>query len=110
MEGRMLSSQAVRDAYPEAVLGRTDQGHPKCDFSIGVRVGFPSTLHPSGEISLLVHPVQQEAWTAFAAVMRGVGYQIRELASGTANCRNINQQPFGTTSLHAHMSAIDLNP
>jgi hypothetical protein len=106
----MASTEQMRKAYPEAVLGRTVQGHPKCDHSIGVRVSFPSTLTGSGEISLLVHPAQQEAWTAFAVVMRHVGYMFREKAGGTANCRNIGSKPFGNTSLHAHLCAIDLNP
>lgn len=106
----MASTEQMRKAYPEAVVGRSVQGHPKCDHSIGVRVSFPSTLTGSGEISLLVHPAQQEAWTAFAVVMRHVGYMFREKAGGTANCRNIGSKPFGNTSLHAHLCAIDLNP
>lgn len=106
----MASTQQIRDAFPEPVIGQTGQGHPKCDHSIGVRVSFPTTLNASGEIMLLVHPAQQEAWVAFAAVMRRVGYLIRESSSGTANCRNIGDAAFGNPSLHAHLSAIDLNP
>lgn len=106
----MASTQQIRDAFPEPVVGQTAQGHPKCDHSMGVRVSFPTTLTASGEISLAVHPAQQEAWIAFAAVMRRVGYLIRESGSGTANCRNIDNKPFGNPSLHAHLSAIDLNP
>lgn len=70
----MASTQQIRDAFPEAVVGQTAQGHPKCNHSIGVRVSFPSTLTGSGELPLIVHPAQQEAWIAFAAVMRRVGY------------------------------------
>jgi hypothetical protein len=77
---------------------------------MGVRVSFPSTLTAAGEMALLVHPAQQDAWMAFAAVMRQFGYPIREGASGTANCRNIGNKAFGNPSLHAHLSAIDLNP
>jgi hypothetical protein len=106
----MASSDEMRAAYPEPVIGRTAQGHPICDHSMGVRVSFPTTLLASGEILLLAHPAQVEAWTAFAAVMRHVGYVIREGASGIANCRNIESEPFGDVSLHAHLSAIDLNP
>jgi hypothetical protein len=106
----MASTQQIRDSFPEPVVGQTAQGHPKCDHSIGVRVAFPTTLNASGEIMLLVHPAQQAAWIAFAAVMRRVGYLIRESGSGTANCRNIGNAAFGKPSLHAHLSAIDLNP
>lgn len=106
----MPSTQRIRELYPEAVVGRGADGHPRCDFSLGVRVAFPSTLGSSGRLELLVHPRQEAAWRAFAAVMRTVGYPIREGASGTANCRNINGKSFGDTSLHAHLSAIDLNP
>jgi peptidoglycan hydrolase-like protein with peptidoglycan-binding domain len=106
----MASTQQIRDAFPEPVTGQTAAGHPKCDHSMGVRVSFPTTLNASGELPLIVHPAQQEAWIAFAAVMRRVGYLIRESGSGTANCRNIGNTAFGNPSLHAHLSAIDLNP
>lgn len=106
----MASTQQIRDAFPEPVIGQTAQGHPKCDHSIGVRVSFPTNLNASGEMKFLVHPAQQEAWVAFAAVMRQVGYLIRESGSGTANCRNIGNTAFGKPSLHAHLSAVDLNP
>ena len=106
----MASTQQIRDAFPEPVIGQTAAGHPRCDHSIGVRVSFPTTLNASGELPLIVHPAQQQAWIAFAAVMRRVGYLIRESGSGTANCRNIGNAAFGNPSLHAHLSAIDLNP
>ena len=106
----MASTQQIRDAFPEPVIGQTAAGHPRCDHSMGVKVAFPSTIGNSGQIALIVHPAQQEAWIVFAAVMRLHGYQIREGASGTANCRNIGNSAFGKPSLHAHLSAIDLNP
>ena len=106
----MASTQQIRDAFPEPVIGQTDQGHPRCDHSMGLLVSFPTTLTASGELPLVVHPAQREAWIAFAAVMKHIGYLIREGASGTANCRNIGNAAFGKPSLHAHLSAIDLNP
>ena len=106
----MASTQQIRDAFPEPVIGQTAAGHPKCDHSMGVKVAFPSTIGSSGQIALIVHPAQQEAWIVFAAVMKLHGYPIREGASGTANCRNIGNSAFGKPSLHAHLSAIDLNP
>ena len=106
----MASTQQIRDAFPEPVVGQTAQGHPKCDHSMGVRVSFPTILNTSGEIMLLVHPAQHEAWIAFAAVMRRFCYLFRESGSGTANCRNIGNAALGKPSLHAHLSAIDLNP
>ena len=106
----MASTQQIRDAFPEPVIGQTPGGHPRCDHSMGVKVAFPSTIGSSGQIALIVHPAQQEAWIAFAAVMKLHGYPIREGASGTANCRNIGNSAFGKPSLHAHLSAIDLNP
>ncbi len=106
----MATTQQMREAYPEPVVGTTASGDPRCDHSVGVRVRFPSTLHEDGEVAWLVHPAQVDAWKAFAAVMRSVGYPIRDPDSGTANCRNIEAKPFGVTSLHAHLSAIDLNP
>jgi hypothetical protein len=106
----MVSTAQVRDEFGEPVTGRTASGNPICDFSMGVEVEFPTSLRPSGEIPFLVHPAQVEAWRAFAAAMRSFGYLIDEPSSGTANCRNIDSKPFGDTSLHAHLSAIDLNP
>jgi hypothetical protein len=106
----LVSSQQVREDFPETVVGVDPSGNPRCDFSNGVQVGFPTSLRPSGEIEFLVHPAQVEAWNAFAAVMRRFGYVIDDSDSGTANCRNIDSEPFGKTSLHAHLSAIDLNP
>lgn len=106
----MATTQQMREAYPEPLVGTTVEGHPRCDHSMGVRVRFPSALRDDGEVAWLVHPAQVDAWAAFAAVMRSVGYLIRDPDSGTANCRNIAGKPFGATSLHAHLSAIDLNP
>ncbi len=71
---------------------------------------FPTTLTASGELELLVHPAQVAAWRAFASVMRASSYRIVDSATGTAACRNIASTPFGRTSLHAHLSAIDINP
>lgn len=106
----MASTEQMRQSYPEPVIGVGADGHPVCDHSIGVSVPFPTTLTGSGEIEYLVHPAQVAAWRAFARVMRSMSYRIFDPRTATAACRNIGDVPFGRTSLHAHLSAIDLNP
>lgn len=106
----MLSDAKLRTEYSETVVGQTAAGHPICDHSMGVRVAFPTTLTSSGEIKLLVHPSQKGAWTAFSQIMKQFDYKLFDGDGGTANCRNIKSKPFGKVSLHAYLSAIDLNP
>lgn len=106
----VASTEEMRQSYPEPVIGVGADGHPVCDHSIGVLVAFPTTLTGSGDLELLVHPAQVAAWRAFATVMRRMDYVIFDPRTGTAACRNIDDAPFGRTSLHAHLSAIDLNP
>lgn len=109
-----MNSQALRNEYPDLVVGGVDQywnvtgTKPTCDYSLCEAVAFAAAGAYSSDVHLKVHPVTDEAWRALAAIMRSWGYTFNETAGGSVSCRKITG---GTrTSLHAHGIAVDFNP
>lgn len=103
-----LSNAQARAQYPESIV---DYSPLTCTWAGMTQVEFltgPPDYTGGGEVKLKVHPATGEAFRALSTVFRAFGYQFRERAGGTLNCRPITN---GTaTSLHAHGIALDINP